>query len=333
MQRLPPFSYEPARSVAEAVALLSKYGADAMPVSGGTDLYANMKQRLFAPKVLVGLRPIRALRFIAYDDARGLEIGALATVRDLAESEIVAARYPALARAASSISTPQLRAMGTVGGNLCLDTRCNYYNQNLDWRAALGFCLKNGADICRVAAGSRTCLAVNASDLAPVLQAFGAAVHLAGSGGERALDIAQFFTDDGRNALARDAREILVKIALPPAQPGTRSAYRKLRQRASFDFPLLGVASVVWLDGAGVCRDARVVLNALGPRPVEALEAAQCLIGTRLEPEALAIAADAAYKVGKPMENAGTTLAYRKRMLRVFTRRTLEDIAGVGAPA
>jgi len=161
MLRLPRFKYEPARSTGEAVALLAEHGADALPVSGGTDLYANMKQRLFTPKIVIGLRPISELHFIRYDDAGGLTLGALATLTDIADSDAVSTHYPALAHAARQISTPQLRNMGTIGGNICVDTRCNWYNQNYDWRKAIGFCMKKDGDICRVAPSSPKCVAVN----------------------------------------------------------------------------------------------------------------------------------------------------------------------------
>jgi 4-hydroxybenzoyl-CoA reductase subunit beta len=327
MLRLPPFEYQPARSSDEAVMLLARYGADALPVSGGTDLYANMKQRLFTPKVLVGLRPIADLHFIAYNEVTGLTLGALATLTNIAESDVVRKYYPALAHAASVISTPQLRNVGTIGGNICLDTRCNYYNQNLDWRKALDFCMKKDGDVCRVAPGSPKCVAINSSDTAPVLQAYGARVTLAGSTGTREIDIADFFLNDGMRAWARRADEIVAKITVPPPQAGTRSAYRKLRLRNSFDFPILGVAAVLTLDPSGTCRSARLVLNAVAPKPMEVPEAANVLIGSKLDSDAIAAAADAAFSVGRPLDNASATIPYRKRMVRVFAQRVLEDIA------
>lgn len=327
MLRLPPFRYEPASSVAAAVSLLAQYGPDALPVSGGTDLYANMKQRLFTPKVLVGLRPINELRFIRYNEVTGLTLGALATLTDIAESAVVKKYYPALAQAAALISTPQLRNMGTIGGNVCVDTRCNYYNQNLDWRKALGYCMKKDGDICRVATSSRLCLAVNSSDTAPVLQAFGGMVTLCGAGGEREVSIADFYVNDGINAWAKQPGEIVTGVTVPPPAPHTRSAYRKLRLRNSFDFPILGVAVVVRLDDAGVCRDAHMVINAVASKPVAVPAVAQCLIGSALENEALEAAADAAFAAGKPLDNTSATIPYRKRMVRVFARRALEDVA------
>ncbi|MDQ6766340.1 MAG: FAD binding domain-containing protein [Candidatus Eremiobacteraeota bacterium] len=324
MQRLPPFRYEPAHSVDAAVGLLAQYGASALVVSGGTDLYANMKQRLFTPGVLVGLRPLRELRYIRFDERDGLEIGALTTLTDIAEHSIVQSKYPALAQAAAAISTPQLRNMGTIGGNLCLDTRCNYYNQNLDWRQALGYCMKKDGDICRVAPSSPKCVAVNSSDTAPVLVAYGGRLRLAGPRGERDVAVADFFLDDGMFAWARQPDEIVTKILVPAPRARTTSAYRKLRLRNSFDFPILGIAAVVERDDNGTCSRARVVLNAVAPKPIDATAAAQALVGTDLGADALEAAAEAAYTVGKPLDNTSGSIPYRKRMLRVFARRTLE---------
>ena len=326
MLRLPPFTYIPARTADEAVELLATHGPDALPVSGGTDLYANMKQRLFTPKVLVGLRPITNLNYIRYNDVSGLTLGALTSLTALANSDAVRRHYPALAAAAASVSTPQLRNMGTIGGNVCVDTRCNYYNQNLDWRKALGYCMKKDGDICRVATSSPKCLAVNSSDTAPVLQAFGARIHIVGAAGSREVPIEQFYIDDGMRAWAKQPGEIVTHISVPPPGESTRSSYRKLRLRNSFDFPILGVAAVARCDDAGTCVDARLVLNAVAPKPVEVPAAAAALIGTRLEDDALEAAADAAFAAGKPLDNTSATIPYRKRMVRVFARRTLGDL-------
>ncbi|HEV2037847.1 MAG TPA: FAD binding domain-containing protein, partial [Candidatus Eremiobacteraceae bacterium] len=312
MQRLPPFRYEPAHSVDAAVALLAQYGAAALVVSGGTDLYANMKQRLFTPNVLIGLRPLQELRYIRFDDRDGLEIGALTTLTDIAEHNIVQSKYPALAQAAAAISTPQLRNMGTIGGNICLDTRCNYYNQNLDWRQALGYCMKKDGDICRVAPSSPKCVAVNSSDTAPVLVAYGGRVQLAGPRGQRTVEVADFFLDDGMFAWAKQPDEIVTKILVAAPRARTTSAYRKLRLRHSFDFPILGIAAVVERDDNGRCSRARVVLNAVAPKPIDATAAAQALVGTDLGAEALEAAAEAAYTVGKPLDNTSGSIPYRK---------------------
>jgi 4-hydroxybenzoyl-CoA reductase subunit beta len=323
--RLPPFRYEPAHSVPDAVALLARYGGEALVVSGGTDLYANMKQRLFTPKVLIGLKPVVNMRFIRFDERQGLEIGALATLTDLAEHQTIRRHYPALAQAAASISTPQLRNMGTLGGNICLDTRCNYYNQNLDWRMALGYCMKKDGDVCRVAPKSPICVAVNSSDTAPVLVAHRAVIRLVSAKGSREVPIADFYHNDGIRAWAKQSDEIVTSVVLPPPKPGA-GVYKKLRLRNSFDFPILGVAAVVEMSD-GICSAARIVLNAVASKPIEVPLAAAALVGTNLNSDALDAAAEAAYTVGKPLDNTSGSIPYRKRMLRVFARRALEACA------
>ena len=327
MMRLPPFAYKPARSVDEAVSLLAEHGRDALPASGGTDLYANMKQRLFTPKVVVGLRPIKDLHFISYDAQDGLTLGALATLTNIAESAFVRTHYTGLAEAAAAVSTPQLRNMGTIGGNVCVDTRCNYYNQNLDWRKALGYCMKKDGDVCRVALSSPKCVAVNSSDTAPMLIALDATLHIAGPAGTRRVRIADFYRNDGMYAWGLQPGEIVTKISVPPSSRGTKSAYAKLRLRNSFDFPIVGVAAMVRVDEGGVCRDARVVVNAVASSPVLVDAARDTLVGSRLEPEALDAAADAAFAAAKPLDNTSGTIPYRKRMVRVYARRALESAA------
>ncbi|MBC5805883.1 MAG: 4-hydroxybenzoyl-CoA reductase [Candidatus Eremiobacter antarcticus] len=326
MLRLPPFEYVAATSLDSAVERLAAE-PHAMVVSGGTDLYANMKQRLFTPPTLIGLRAIPDLRFILFNEVAGLTIGATTTITDIATSAVVRRHYPALANAAELVSTPQLRNMGTIGGNLCLDTRCNYYNQNLDWRKALGFCMKKDGDVCKVALSSPKCVAVNSSDTAPVLQAFGARVRLRGPQGEREIPIADFYRNDGMFAWNKAPGEILSRVLVPPPPAGTRSAYRKLRLRNSFDFPIVSVAAVVVRNEAGVCTDARVVINAVASQPLEIPLAAQALIGSALDASALQAAAEAAFALGKPLDNTSGSIPYRKRMIRVFARRALEDCA------
>ena len=185
----------------------------------------------------------------------------------------VRARYPALATAAGAVSTPQLRNMGTLGGNVCVDTRCNYYNQSYEWRKAVNFCMKKDGEICLVAPGSPRCWAVSSSDTAPVLWSLGASVRLAGPAGERTIPISALYQDDGIQYLTKQPGEIVTEIVLPPAD-GARSVYLKLRRRGSFDFPVLGVAVALHMDG-DIVRQARIVLGAVASLPREAPEAAR----------------------------------------------------------
>jgi 4-hydroxybenzoyl-CoA reductase subunit beta len=333
MIRLPAFTYVAPGTVAEAVRAVADAGPDAMLVAGGTDLYPNMKRRQFEPRTLVGLRAIRELRGVAGSPGAGLTIGACTTLTAVATHADVARAYPGLATAAGLVSSPQLRNMGTLGGNVCVDTRCNYYNQSYEWRKAVGFCMKKDGDICLVAPGSDRCWAVSSSDTAPALWSLGARVTLAGPAGERTVPIAALYHDDGIQYLSKRAGEILTAITLPPAE-GWRSTYLKLRRRGSFDFPILGVAAATRLEGE-VVREARIVLGAVASVPREATAAAALLVGQRLTAETIEAAAAAAAGPARPLDNTDLTHPYRKKVARVYVARALARLAGLdhGAPA
>jgi 4-hydroxybenzoyl-CoA reductase subunit beta len=324
--RLPAFTYVAPKTVDGAVRAIVDAGPDGMLVAGGTDLFPNMKRRQFEPRALVGLRAIGELRGVAGSPREGMRIGACTTLTAVATHPEVARGYPGLATAAGLVSSPQLRNVGTLGGNVCVDTRCNYYNQSYEWRKAIGFCMKRDGDICLVAPGSPRCWAVSSSDTAPVLWSLGARVRLVGPGGERTVPLAALYRDDGIEYLAKRADEILTEIVLPPAD-GWRSAYLKLRRRGSFDFPVLGVAVALRLEGE-VVREARIVLGAVASLPREASKAAAGLVGQRLTAETIAAAADAAAGPAKPLDNTDLTHPYRKKVTRVYVARALARVAG-----
>jgi 4-hydroxybenzoyl-CoA reductase subunit beta len=326
MMRLPPFQYLAPVSVADAVKLMADHGPEAMLVAGGTDLYPNMKRRQFEPTVLVGLRGIRELGGVR-PAGGGLAIGAGTTLTAVSRDPAVRAGYAALATAAGAVSTPQLRNMGTLGGNVCVDTRCNYYNQSYQWRKAVNFCMKKDGEICLVAPGSPRCWAVSSSDTAPVLWSLGARVRLAGPGGERTIPISALYRDDGIQYLTKQPGEIVTDIVLPHAE-GLRSVYLKLRRRGSFDFPVLGVAATLHMEGE-IVRRARIVLGAVASLPREAVEAARLLADQRLTPELIDRAAEAAARPAKPLDNTDLTHPYRKKMTRVFVARALRRLAGL----
>ena len=328
MIRLPAFEYLKPRSVGDAVKHLADRGGDAMLVAGGTDLFPNMKRRQFEPKALVGLRGIRELRGVRATSG-GFTIGAATTLTHVATHADVARRYPALATAAGLVSSPQLRNMGTLGGNVCVDTRCNYYNQTYEWRKAIGFCMKKDGDICLVAPGSPRCWAVSSSDTAPVLWALGATARLAGAAGERTVPVSALFRDDGIEYLAKRPDEILTELALPTAD-GWSSVYLKLRRRGSFDFPVLGVAAAVRRENE-IVREARIVLGAVASQPREATAAGAALIGERLTSETITRAAELAAGPSKPLDNTDFTHPYRKKLTRVYVARALARLAGLDA--
>jgi 4-hydroxybenzoyl-CoA reductase subunit beta len=326
MLRLPPFRYIAPKTIDEATRLLADHRERAMLVAGGTDLYPNMKRRQFTPEVLVGLHGLRELRGISGDPGGGMRIGALTTLTELSSHAAIRQSYAALAQAAGMVSAPQLRNVGTLGGNLCVDTRCNYYNQTEFWRHSIGYCMKKDGDICLVAPGSPRCWALSSSDCAPALISLGAQVRLISPRGERTISVAALYHDDGIAYMAKAPDEVLSEVLLPPAN-GWRSVYRKLRRRGSFDFPILGVAIALRQDGDGTVRAARITLGAVASHPVEAAEAARLLEGQYLTAELIAAAATAAARPAKPLDNADLTISYRKQMTPVYVRRALEEFA------
>jgi len=322
MLRLPPFRYLAPRTMEQATRLLAQEGEQAMLVAGGTDLYPNMKRRQFTPPVLIGLRGLEALKHISGSPEQGMRLGAGVTLTTLAEHPAVLQHYPALATAAGSVSTPQLRNMGTIGGNLLLDTRCNYYNQTEFWRHSIDYCMKKDGEVCLVAPGSPRCWAISSADTAPVLVSLDAQVRLVSVRGERVLPVRELFRDDGINPYTREADEILSEIILPPAD-GWRSVYLKLRRRGSFDFPILGVAVALRFSADGTVAGARITLGAVASHPVEATEAATLLTGQRLTPELIMEVATLAAKRSKPLDNADLTINYLKQVTPVYIRRAL----------
>jgi 4-hydroxybenzoyl-CoA reductase subunit beta len=261
-------------------------------------------------------------------------VGAGVTLAELAAHPEISEGYRALALAAGAVSTPPLRNMGTFGGNLCLDTRCNYYNQTYHWRKSIGFCMKKDGDICLVAPGGSKCWAISSSDTAPVAIALGAQIRLVGPGGERLIPAAALYRDDGMEFLTKTPEEILTEIVLPPAD-GWRTTYWKLRRRGSFDFPILGVAAALRQAPDGTVEDARIVLGAVASHPVVAAEAAGLLRGQRPTPDLIARVAQVAFQPAKPLDNADLTIGYRKKMARVYIERALRELAGLpfdGAP-
>src|SRR5919206_2244659 len=243
-----------------------------------------------------------------------------------ARHPVIVRHYPAVAHAAEVVSTPLLRNMGTIGGNLLLDTRCNYYDQTYEWRKAISFCMKRDGEICWVAPSSPRCWAVQSSDGVPVAVAIGAEVSLASARGERRIPAAALYRNDGIDYLTKAPDELLVAYHLP-AVDGWRATYHKLRRRDSFDFPVLGVAARAELADDGTVKSARIVLGAVASYPMEVPAAAEAIVGGRLDATTIGAAADAAHRPAKPMDNTDFTLAWRKEMVRVYVQRALEELA------
>jgi 4-hydroxybenzoyl-CoA reductase subunit beta len=325
MMRLPKFTYRVSKRISDAVNMAGDVGTDAMFVAGGTDLYPNMKRRQQTPRTVISVTRLRELHQIRGDARSGIIIGSSVSLTEICEHPVINRDYRFLADAARLISTPILRNMGTIGGNLLLDSRCNYYDQNYEWRKGVNFCMKKDGDICWVAPSSPKCWAVQSSDLVPLMVAIGAKVKLVSAHGERLLDAGDLYNNDGIQYLNKRPEELLTEIHLPPRN-GMRAVYKKLRRRGSFDFPVLGVAAALDVTDNGTVRTAKLILGGVSPAPIEVNEAEQALLGEHLDQERINAAAEACYLKARPLDNTDFLMNWRKQMARPFVQRALEEL-------
>ena len=324
MMRLPQFHYYRPRDIREAVQILAAED-NAMVVAGGTDLLPNMKRRQQTPRTLVALRYIDSLKGLT--NGTGLTVGAGVTLTSLVENESIKSVYKGLWQAAAQVATPHLRNMGTLGGNVCLDTRCNYYDQNYEWRKAIDFCMKKDGEVCWVSTGSKKCLATSSTDTAPALISLRAEVELVSAAGQRTVPLKDLYRDDGIHYLTRKKEEILTNIIVPDAS-GTRSTYWKLRRRGSFDFPVLSVAAALQIDGSDTVTEAQIVLGAASSQPVVCMTANEFLRGRRLTDAVMEEAAAACVKAAKPVKNTDYAPHWRKRITGRLAYYALQELRG-----
>ncbi len=332
MLRLPKFKYLHPKNIKEAVRMRADSGPESIFVAGGTDLYPNMKRRQQTPKVVIGLAHLAPLRKLRGKPEDGMTLGASLTLTEIADSRKIRRAYPSVARAAGLVSTPLLRNMGTIGGNLLLDTRCNYYNQNYEWRKSINFCMKKEGTICWVAPSSPRCWAVQSSDSVPLMVAIGASVTLVSPEGERVIPAAELYNDDGIQYLNKRPEELLTEVRLPAVSDsngGWRATYWKLRRRDSFDFPVLGVATWLRATPDGTVEDIRIVLGGVGSHPIRATATEDQLRGQKLTAEIIEQAAAASYPVAKPLDNTDFAMSWRKEMARIYVAGTLKELAGL----
>src|SRR6266849_9405147 len=327
MLRLPRLDYLRPRSIEEATELAAQ-NPGAMFIAGGTDLVPNLKRRQFDVTMLISLNALPDGRRVDGDVQHGVTIGAGATLDELAHHDLLAGPFRALAQACGSVSTPQVRYMGTLGGNLLVDPRCNYYNQTYSWRKAVGFCMKKDGDICLVARSSPRCWAVSSSDSAPAALSLKASVTIQGANGTRRIPAESLYRDDGIDYTTKAADEIITRVELPAPEGRMTSAYWKLRRRPAFDFPILGVAvAIAWDDG--VVREARGVLGAVGSHPVDISAFLTPLQGARPAEDLIAEVAQSADKPSRPLDNTDLSHYWRKRMSKVYIERALRDACGL----
>jgi len=323
---LPAFRVLQPRTVHDACRMLAEYGADAMIIAGGTDVIPNMQMKLFSPRVLIDIKGVGELSRMHFSPQNGLTIGATVSLTSALETPWLAGRFPALSSAIGTIAGPLQRNMGTIGGNLCLETRCRWYNQSHFWRKSLGGCLKKDGDVCHVAPGGDFCWAAWSGDSAPAFLTLDAEVEIAGVSGVRRIPLSSFYKNDGKDRIALARDELLVAVHVPAHRADWRGVYHKLRVRDSIDYPLAGVAVSLRVDSSGICRDARVALSAVNPAPVLVKNAGEKLIGKKWSSELAEEVSRDAIRTGKPLTTSASTPVYRREMVRVFTRRALEQL-------
>jgi len=302
--------------------MMAKHDGDVKVVAGGTDLLPSMKQKLFTPAHVLDLRGMAELRGIRNAPDGGLNIGALTTLHEVEHSAVIRRDYAALYEAVKTVASPVIRNMATLGGNICLDTRCLWYNQSLLWRKSCGFCLKKNGDLCHVAPGGSFCWAAFSGDTPPALLCLGAELEIAGPDGVRRTPLSEFYVNDGIVRLHLAPHEIVTNVHLPASSAGWRRSYQKLRVRGSIDYPLAGVAVALKMNGGRV-EDARVAITAVNPAPHLVKDADAQLIGMTPGEEIGEKIGELAARTAKPLTTSALTPEYRREMVRVFTKRAV----------
>lgn len=322
---LPSFQLLRPRTLDEAVAMMAKHDGELKVVAGGTDLLPSMKQKLFTPAHVLDLRGMAELRGIRNAPDGGVNIGALTTLTAIEHSTVIRRDYAVLYEAVKTVASPVIRNMATLGGNICLDTRCLWYNQSLMWRKSCGFCLKKNGDLCHVAPGGSFCWAAFSGDTPPALLCLGAELEISGPDGVRRTPLSEFYVNDGIVRLHLAPHEIVTNVHLPASSAGWRGSYQKLRVRGSIDYPLAGVAVALKMN-AGRVEDARVAITAVNPAPHLVKDADAQLIGMTLGDDVGEKIGELAARTAKPLTTSALTPAYRREMVRVFTKRAISTL-------
>lgn len=324
MTILPDFEVYIPESVKEALAFLSEHNGHAKIVAGGTDLLPSLKQRLFEPQYLIDIKPLAELHGIRTLANGDISIGALTTITELSTNGLIAADLPVLQQAAATVAGPGLRNVGTIGGNVCLDTRCYWYNQSYFWRASCGFCIKKDGSVCHVAPGSKKCWAVYSADTPAALLTLDAKLRLSSASGDRLLSSAEFFLNDGQQRNVMRSDEILTEILVPAASRGYAGRYEKFRLRGSVDYPLAGVAISAKKTNGSV-EDLRVALTAVNPRPVMLADLFSETVNLT-GPDLVDAIRKLAMKTAKPLKTSASTMEYRRHMLSIMIKRSLQSL-------
>lgn len=322
MLRLQPFELLFPKDLSEAASLLSVHKSDYMICAGGTDLLPNMKHELHEPSVVIHLAHVGELSGISEDEA-SVSIGAMTTLQTLESSKVIQEHFPSLADAARHVASPQIRNMGTIGGNICLDTRCLFYNQSHFWREAIGFCLKKCGDTCHVTKTGKKCVAASSNDTATALISLGASVETLSSEGRRTISMSEFYVANGEKNNCLNPGEMVVKIQIPKSARDVKrfQGFSKLRNRNAIDFPMLSIAVCIDVKGDHIIEEARLTVNALAakPKPIQT----KWLIGKKLDSEVAKEAGAFAQARCIPLINICDDPVWRKEMVAVYVERAI----------
>ena len=328
MMRLTKADYYAPLSLREACSIMAEHGEAAKVLGGGTDLLVACKLRNVNPALFVSLSSISELKGIHLHEGEYLKIGAMTSLHDLRCDSIISDCYPALSQAAALVGSTQLQYMGTIGGNLCLNTRCIYYNQSERWRRSRDVCFKMGGQVCHVVPKGKKCYAVFSADTVPALIALDAEVKLVSSTEERLVPVSKLYTGDGREPLAIKSGDLVSEIRLPVPAKSQSSTYVKYRMREAIDFPMVGVAVRMDTNDDGICTGCRIVLNAVDCGPTEVREARELLEGKVPTSDLIQEVAVKAEKRAHPVANTpGSTPAHRRKLAGILTHRALHQVA------
>lgn len=322
--RLKAFEHLAPGTLSEACALLGELGPKAAVIAGGTDIIVRMKYGVAQPEFLIDLKRVDGLNEIRMVGDE-LRVGALATLTQVQRSDLVRQRYPILAEAALAVGAAQLQNMGTIGGNICLEPRCWYFQQGTAWREARQNCFKNGGSVCYMAKGGRRCWALYSGDTAAALLTLGAKVRLVSSGGERTVPLEEFFLDDGMHHTDLRSGELLAEVVIPPPAMGQRGTYLKYRKRGAVDFPIVGVAAVL-NERPGLPPHLRVAVTGAGSRPLLITVPQGSVSGNTLTREMIDQLADVARKQVKPVSRMEVSPHHRKHLVGVLVADALEKL-------
>jgi len=326
---LPEFELVQPRSLQEACAILGKHKGKAIPLAGGTALMVALRYRLRKPAVVVGLKGLTALDYVSGNGSVGLAIGSMVTLETLEKSPLVLRDYPPLVQAIQFVASSSIRNKATIGGNLCLDNRCMYYNQSKFWRSGQKTCFKLGGTVCHAVGKGRRCQAVYQGDLGPILLALGAEVKIASAKGERTIPLTEFFTGRGEKPNVLKLNELLVEVRVPSVSEGTAWAYEKLRVREGMDFPMAGAAVMVKKNRSGIIEKAKIVLGAVGSSPKEADKAAGLLEENKPTDDLIQRVSREAMDGARPVGNLAMNAGYRKKMVGVLVERALRKALSI----